>query len=178
VVPDLRRGERGHAPPRRSSPCHAPPEFHALPSSSGPRPGRSRVALGVAAQGSHGSGRARLGHPALRSTGSLRDGEKSITYPLFAIRSSCVETVVELSVSAISPSTGSVFRRSLPSTGSLGSVPPLQGYCGALRLPAVPPASLRFLRFAVPSLRLSFRSLGREARRPWARVVGRIPQPV
>jgi hypothetical protein len=45
---------------------------------------------------------------------------------------------------------------SLPSTGSLGLVPPLHWYCKALRLPAALPASLRCLRFAVPSLRLGF----------------------
>lgn len=35
-------------------------------------PGARRVALGIAPQGSHGSGRARLTHPALRTTDSLR----------------------------------------------------------------------------------------------------------
>ena len=38
-----------------------------------------------------------------------------------------------------------MFRCPLPSTGSLGSVPPLPRYCKALRLPAAPPALLRFL---------------------------------
>ena len=51
-----------------------------------------------------------------------------------------------------------MFRCLLPSTGSLGLVPPLPWYCKALRLPATLPALLRFLRFAVPPLRLGFRS--------------------
>src|SRR5262249_7849821 len=76
----------------------------------------------------------------------------------FAICSSFVDTVVEPDVSAIFPSNVPAFRCSLPSTGSLGLVPPLPRYCEALRLPAAPPASLRFLRFAVPPLRLGFRS--------------------
>ena len=66
-------------------------------------------------------------------------------------------------VSAIFPSNVPVFRCSLPSTGSLGLVPPLPRYYKALRLPAAPPASLRFLRFAVPPLRLGLRSRGRKA---------------
>ena len=44
-------------------------------------------------------------------------------------------------------------RHPLPSTGSLGMVPPLQRYSEALRLPDVPFAALRFLRLAIPSLR-------------------------
>jgi hypothetical protein len=47
-------------------------------------------------------------------------------------------------------------------------VPPLRRYCEALRLPTAPPASLRFLRFAVPPLRLGLRSRGRKAPRPRA----------
>ena len=46
----------------------------------------------------------------------------------------------------------------LPSTGSLGSVPRLLGTIEALRLPAARPASLRFLRSAVPRPRPSLRS--------------------
>lgn len=42
-------------------------------------------------------------------------------------------------------------RRPLPSTGFLGWVPPLQRYYEVLRLPAAHPASLRFLRSAVPT---------------------------
>src|ERR1700752_2591668 len=55
-----------------------------------------------------------------------------------------------------------VFRCLLPSTGSLGLVPPLHRCCKALRLPAALPASLRFLRFAVPPLRLGLRSRRRK----------------
>ena len=75
----------------------------------------------------------------------LRRLPRQRRYPL-----SLVETVSELGVSVIFPSSGSVARRPLPSTGSLGSVPPLPRYYEALRLPAVRPAALRFLRLAVP----------------------------
>ena len=44
-------------------------------------------------------------------------------------------------------------RHLLPSTGSLGLVPPLQRYSEVLRLPAAHFAALRFLRLAIPSLR-------------------------
>ena len=40
-------------------------------------------------------------------------------------------------------------RRLLPSTGSLGPVPPLQRYYSTLRLPSTRPAALRCLRLAV-----------------------------
>jgi len=45
-----------------------------------------------------------------------------------------------------------VRRRPLPSTGSLGTVPPIQRYYETLRLPAARLAALRFLRLAIPSL--------------------------
>ena len=54
-----------------------------------------------------------------------------------------------LGVPGICPSGGLVARRLLPSTGSLGSVPPLPRYYSTLRLPSTPPAALRFLRLAV-----------------------------
>ena len=44
-------------------------------------------------------------------------------------------------------------------------VPPLPRYCRALRLPAAPPASLRFLRSAVPPLRLGLCSRSRKTLR-------------
>src|SRR5208337_4655597 len=47
-------------------------------------------------------------------------------------------------------------RHPLPSTGSLGLVPPLQRYYEVLRLPAAHFAALRFLRLAIPSLRPLF----------------------
>jgi hypothetical protein len=72
---------------------------------------------------------------------------------------------MEPRVSAIFPPNVPVFRCLLPSTGSLGLVPPLHWYCKALRLPATLPALLRFLRFAVPPLRLGLRSRSRKALR-------------
>ncbi len=62
----------------------------------------------------------------------------------------------ELGISVTFPSYGSSIRRPLPSTGSLGLVPPLQRYYETLRFPVVHPASLRFLRSAVPSSTRSF----------------------
>ena len=47
-------------------------------------------------------------------------------------------------------------RHLLPSTGSLGLVPPLQRYYEVLRLPTAHFAALRFLRLAIPSLRPLF----------------------
>src|ERR1700694_4841820 len=64
----------------------------------------------------------------------------------FAIRPSVVDTVVEPDVSAIFPSNVPAFRCLLPSTGSLGLVPPLLRYYQALRLPAALPR--RFVAFA------------------------------
>ena len=58
----------------------------------------------------------------------------------------------ELEVSSIFPSHGSMFRRALRSTGSLGSVPPLRRYYGALRLPAAPLLASLALAITVPSL--------------------------
>jgi hypothetical protein len=99
-----------------------------------------------------------------------------ISHASFAIRSSFVETVMEPDVAAIFPSNVPVFRCSLPSMGSLGLVPPLLRYCEELRLPAAPPALLRFLRSAVPPLSSYFAPPGarRSARGPG--VIHRIPQ--
>jgi hypothetical protein len=47
-------------------------------------------------------------------------------------------------------------RHLLPSTGSLGLVPPLPRYYEVLRLPAAHFAALRCLRLAIPSLRPLF----------------------
>jgi hypothetical protein len=47
-------------------------------------------------------------------------------------------------------------RRPLPSTGSLGMVPPLRWYYEALRLPVTRPAALRCLRLAVSRLHPCF----------------------
>jgi hypothetical protein len=48
------------------------------------------------------------------------------------------------------PSNDSVLRQPLGSSGSLGLVPRLHGYYGLLRIPALLPTALRFLRLAVP----------------------------
>jgi hypothetical protein len=69
-----------------------------------------------------------------------------------------------------------MFRCSLPSTGSLGSVPPLHWYYEALRLPAALRASLRFLRFALPSCALSFAPRGARRSAHGPGVIYRIPQ--
>src|SRR6185312_4554667 len=61
-----------------------------------------------------------------------------------AIRCSFVETFAGLGVPCICPSSSSVARLPLPSTGSLGSVPPLRGYYEQLRRPVSLPAALRF----------------------------------
>src|SRR5579859_4962278 len=63
-----------------------------------------------------------------------------------AIRSSFVEMLVELGISVIFPSFDSVSRQPLPSTGSLGSVPPLHRLLRAARIPRRP--RLRFVSFA------------------------------
>src|SRR5712691_8765193 len=69
-----------------------------------------------------------------------------------AIRWAFVETLAELWLSGIFPPIGSVFS-ALPSLRRVrpGGVPLLHRYYGELRLPAAPPASLRFLRSAVPA---------------------------
>ena len=68
--------------------------------------------------------------------------------------------VVEPSVPAIVPSHGSMSRRALRSTGSLGKVPPLRRYYDALRLPAAPlslacACDLQFRRFRVGAVGIS-----------------------
>ena len=68
----------------------------------------------------------------------------------FATWWSFVEMVDEPGVSFIVPSASSMLRHRLPSTGSLGSVPPLQRYYAVLRLPAAHSVSLRCLRSTVP----------------------------
>jgi len=68
----------------------------------------------------------------------------------FAIRCCFVKTDAGHDVPTAFPSNDSVFRQPLGSSGSLGLVPRLQGYYWLLRIPAVPPAALRFLRLAVP----------------------------
>jgi hypothetical protein len=85
---------------------------------------------------------------------------------------------MEPDVSAIFPPHVPVSRCSLPSAGSLGSVPPLHRYYEALRLPAALPASLRFLRSAVPPLRLEIRSRNHKTQQLRARgLLTGIPKP-
>src|SRR5437879_127390 len=69
-----------------------------------------------------------------------------------AIRRVFVETLSELGLSGILPPIGSV-PSALPSLRRVrsGGVPLLRRYYGELRLPATRPASLRFLRSAVPA---------------------------
>ena len=74
------------------------------------------------------------------------------------------------------PSNGSMTRHPLPSTGSAGSVPPLHGYYGVLRFPAVLSVPLRFLRRTVTAPRACVRS-DQARRRPGARGVTVRPPP-
>jgi hypothetical protein len=94
----------------------------------------------------HGSGRAQFRHPALQARNSP---VTSRSRPCGAIRRRPVEMGSGLGVPGISPSGGLMAWRLLPSTGSLGSVPPLQRYYSTLRLPIAHPATLRCLRVAV-----------------------------
>jgi hypothetical protein len=82
--------------------------------------------------------------------------------------------IVELGVSILFPSIGSVTRHPLPSTGSLESVPPLHRYNEVLGLLALRPASLRCLRSAVPLVRSCSLSRHR-ARRHEPGLVHRAP---
>ena len=105
----------------------------------------SRVAPGVTPQSSHRSGCADCPHPPRHLMKSLPARSVVVTWTW--IRSRCTWHVSLLRF---------LRRRPLPFTGSLGSVPPLRRYYGALRLPAARFATLRFLRWAIPSLRPLF----------------------
>jgi hypothetical protein len=83
-----------------------------------------------------------------------------ICFASVAIRSSFVEMVMELDVSVIVPSIGSASRKLLPSTGSLGSVPPLHRYYELLGRP--PPFA--YCRADYARCRASFPSLGATTR--------------
>ena len=76
--------------------------------------------------------------------------------------------VSRLGVPGISPSGGLVARHPLPSTGSLGSVPPRRRYYEVLRIPSTRPAALRFLRLAVSRSHPLFAPVAAECNRPWA----------
>ena len=99
--------------------------------------------------GPHRSVLAQLTHTARRCMESLPA----------AIRWGVGDTSTSFKAPGIFPSSGLMARRPLPSTGSLGSVPPLPRYYEALRLPAARPAALRCLRLAVP-VAPAFRSRG------------------
>ena len=71
-----------------------------------------------------------------------------------AIRCCSVDTYTGFWAPDMFPSNGPLKRRPLPSAGSLGPVPPLRRYYGALRTPAARLAALRCLRLAIPPLRL------------------------
>jgi hypothetical protein len=104
---------------------------------SGPgRPGWSPT------QAPHRSGLAHHAHPVPHLMNSRPARSVVVTWTWF--RSQCTWHV----------SLQRLMRRHLlPSTGSLGLVPPLQRYYEVLRLPAAHFAALRFLRLAIPSLR-------------------------
>ena len=72
-------------------------------------------------------------------------GSVVVTWTWFRSRCTCQVSLQRL-----------MRRHPLPSTGSLGLVPPLQRYYEVLRLPAAHFAALRFLRLAIPSLRPLF----------------------
>ena len=110
---------------------------------------QGRVALGVTPQSSHRSGRADCPHPPRHLMKSLPARSVVVTWTW--IRSRCTWHVSLLRF---------LRRRLLPFTGSLGSVPPLRRYYGALRLPAARFATLRFLRWAIPAWRPWFVPIG------------------
>src|SRR5208337_3550421 len=96
-------------------------------------------------QAPHRSGLAHHAHPVPHLMNSRPAGSVVVTWTWF--RSQCTWHV----------SLQRLMRRHLlPSTGSLGLVPPLQRYYEVLRLPAAHFAALRFLRLAIPSLRPLF----------------------
>ena len=130
--------------PRRADPAtgpHASPDLaHGLGRLEwlgGPgRPGWSPT------QAPHRSGLAHHAHPVPHLMNSRPARSVVVTWTWF--RSQCTWHV----------SLQRLMRRHLlPSTGSLGLVPPLQRYYEVLRLPAAHFAALRFLRLAIPSLR-------------------------
>ncbi len=86
-----------------------------------------------------------------------------------AIRCSLVETLSGLDVPCIFPSSGSVARPPLPSTGPSGRFPCFVGTVRRLRLPAALPASLRCLRSALTAVAPFFAPAGSSRRpRAWA----------
>ena len=119
--------------------------------SDGTNPARAWRGLGPGrpgwspTQAPHRSGLAHHAHPVPHLMNSRPARSVVVTWTWF--RSQCTWHV----------SLQRLMRRHLlPSTGSLGLVPPLQRYYEVLRLPAAHFAALRFLRLAIPSLRPLF----------------------
>src|SRR5258708_31025683 len=104
-------------------------------------------------QGSHGSGRALLTHPARQSMGSLPAVTSS------AIRCRCVDTGPRFEALAVFPSNGSMLRHLLPFPGFPWSEFP--GFTGTMRRSDFPtPITPHFVSFAwrYHGSRASFRS--------------------
>ena len=93
----------------------------------------------------HRSGLAHHAHPVPHLMNSRPARSVVGTWTWFRSRCTCQVSLQRL-----------MRRHLLPSTGSLGLVPPLQRYYEVLRLPAAHFAALRFLRLAIPSLRPLF----------------------
>ena len=93
----------------------------------------------------HRSGLAHHAHPVPHLMNSRPARSVVVTWTWFRSRCTCQVSLQRL-----------MRRHPLPSTGSLGLVPPLQRYYEVLRLPAAHFAALRFLRLAIPSLRPLF----------------------
>src|SRR5579872_4891034 len=75
-----------------------------------------------------------------------------------AIRHRCVDTRTDVDASGVFPDDESMIGRpsSLRRVAVDGRSPYLTGTTRTLRLPAIPPAALRFLRLAVPRVRRGF----------------------
>ena len=93
----------------------------------------------------HRSGLAHHAHPVPHLMNSRPARSVVVTWTWFRSRCTCQVSLQRL-----------MRRHPLPSTGSLGLVPPLPRYSEVLRLPAAHFAALRFLRLAIPSLRPLF----------------------
>jgi hypothetical protein len=121
--------------------------------------GIGRVALGVASQGSHRSGRAQLGHPVRPAKASL-SALLSVSLALTRDRSPSPRRVARSRVPDGQP----------PSLHGVPAVqvPPPQWYYEAVRLPAS--FAPHFVSFAwrYQALRLLFRSLAAQDARPRA----------
>ena len=93
----------------------------------------------------HRSGLAHDAHPVPHLMNSRPARSVVGTWTWFRSRCTCQVSLQRL-----------MRRHPLPSTGSLGLVPPLPRYYEVLRLPTAHFAALRFLRWAIPSLRPLF----------------------